>query len=147
MSTHSTVKSAALNDVKSIIAGTREYLPQLIKLQEGQDIMVTYDPNAKTVRMHGSERTSVNKGVIKFSDIPYDVGINEEKDGSVTLHYDSWVSGGRLRKRIQGKSASEPANIKLCQSYWRANLQSRRTSGKSLRTAQVDGKLLAFVPA
>jgi hypothetical protein len=147
MSTHSTVKSAALNDVTSIIAGIQEYLPQLLELQENQKIGVTYDPNAKTVRMHGSERTNVNKGVVRFSDMPYDVGINQEKDGTVTLHYDSWVSGGKLRKRINGKStANEPANIKTCQNYWRANLQARRV-GKKMRTAAVDGKLLAFVPA
>jgi hypothetical protein len=146
MSTHSTVKSASLNDLASIVAGIQEYLPQLLELQEGQKIDVTYDANAKTVRMHGSERTTVNKGVIKFSDTPYDVGIQENADGTVELHYDSWVSGGRLRQRINGKSKTEPANIKTCQNYWRANMQARRT-GKKMRTAAVEGKLLAFVPA
>ena len=147
MSTHSTVKSAALSDIKSITAGAEEFLPQILKIQEGQDIGVTYDANAKSVRMHGSERTKVNKGVLKFSDTQYDVGINEEEDGSVTLHYDSWVSGGRLRKRIEGKSQTgEPANVKLCQSYHRAAKQAKST-GKRMRTAEVDGRLMAFVPA
>lgn len=147
MSTHSKVESAALNDVKSLTAGVVEFLPQLIEAQEhGAKVEVTYDPNAKTVRMHGSERTSCNRGTINFSDSQYNIGINEDENGNVTLDYDSWVSSNKLGKRIKGKSQKEPANFKVCQSYWKAKGDARRR-GQNMRVGVVDGQLAAFVPA
>jgi hypothetical protein len=137
----------ALNDVKSLIAGAQEYLPQLIELQEGQHVDVTYHAEVKQVRMHANERTSVNKGVLRFSDTPYEIGLNENADGTVDLHYDSWVSGGKLRTRINGKCrTNEPANMKVCQSLWRAK-QAARREGTPMRVGPVEGRLMAFVPA
>lgn len=150
MSTHSQVKSKALNDAKALIEGMKAFLPEMIEAQEGKKVEVTYDANAKNVTMHGSERAACNHGTINFSDTRYNVGINVGDDGEVTMDYDSWVDGGMLRKRLHGTTMGrvnkEPANAKVAASYWKAK-QAARKKGKTLRTKIKGDKLLAFVPA
>lgn len=146
MSTHSTVKTEALHDLRSIIDGCQNFLPGLIKAQEGTKVTVTYNPKARNVRMHNTESTVVNRGTLEFSDTVYNIGIQEHEDGSLSLEYDSWVSDHLLERRINGKSKNEPANIKTAQAFERASMHARRL-GKTMRTAVVEDRLMAFVPA
>lgn len=146
MSTKTTLKTA-LKNAKSIGMGAEEFLSELIALQEGtKDVKVTYDPKADTVRMHGSESAKVDSGVLSFSDTPYQVGFNTQKDGTVEVVYDSWVMGGKLTKRIKGRSATEMANLKQVQSLHNIKAVAARR-GKRVSTYGVDGRLRAFVPA
>lgn len=148
MSTKTTLKTS-MKDAKSIGLGAAQFLAEILKLQEpgiASNISVTYDPKAKTVRMHGSERTTVNAGVISFSDSPYDIGLQSDEDGSVSVVYDSYVHSGKLTKRVNGPSKVERANLKQCQGLYNLTKAAQKT-GKKVSTYAVEGRLRAFVPA
>lgn len=108
MSTKTQIKTQ-LRDAKAVGEAAQNYLGELLKAQEGtrSEIGVTFDAAASRVKMHGSERSEVNGGVISFSDSEYQVGLNTDKDGNLTLVYDSWVAGGLMSRRMSGTGAIE----------------------------------------
>ena len=151
MSTFTKVKTS-LRDSKSIGEGAAAFMAELIKDREGKDVKVSFKAGEAMVRMHhaSDERAKVNGGVLAFSDIPYDVGFNQETDGTVSVVYDSYVHSGLLSRRINDPKlkSKECGALKQCQGLHnlrKTMASSSLGSRRSISHRVKNGNFQAFI--
>ena len=109
---------------------------------------VTDVADGKTVTVHGAdEQAKVNSGVITFGDTTYSIGLDTNPEGVVSVVYDSWVMGGGMRERIDGRGEHNGvANLKTCTSLAKAARASQAAKRKIV-VSFAEGRARAFVHA
>ena len=147
MSVKTTVSAGAMSP-ELLCEGIERYLKDTLLAQElvSSDCEVSLAKGEGVVSMHGSESAMANYGVVSFSDTPYQIGISE-KDGEVSFVFDSWVNGGSLRKRVDGKGEQgKGANLSQCEMLERARKYAN-SRGRSFGVEFMkEGGAKAFVP-